>query len=86
MCSCPVKLHSICKDIMGCSELLFCRYKAMCDRLCCCRFVNEIDNDAAFLLIVLRSKEQRAGPFGPSVLNWSQTTWLSALTMQIHSA
>ena len=37
------------------------------------------------LSFVVRSREQRVGPFGPSVLNWFQTTWLSALTMQIHS-
>ena len=68
MCSCPVKLHSICKDIMGCSELLFCRYKAMCDRLRCCRFVNEIDNDAAFLLLLLWQFNSRGNSFAVVML------------------
>ena len=30
--------------------------------------------------IVVWSREQRVARFGPSVLNWSQTTWLLKIT------
>ena len=35
--------------------------------------------------MVTRPREQKAGPFGPSLLNWSHTTWVSASTMRIPS-